>query len=146
MSSYEILPCRLSHIRRLAATLRAGDRAELMATGRKPRHVLLDFWRRSYEPRTALVDGEVAGCWGDAGEMLSADGWFWFFTAPPIERVPLAFAREGRRELARMLRSRRRLLVDTRCEYIAAQRLARLLGFHVAEPDVSGWCRMILES
>lgn len=140
---YEILPCRLSHLRRLAAMLRAADRAEIAAVG-EPRHVLFGLWQASLEPRAAIVDGVVAAAWGDAAALLSDQGAAWFFTAPPIERVPLAFFREARREVARMLAGRETLASDVRKEYVCAQRFFSLVGFHVAAPDDRGWCRMTI--
>lgn len=143
---YEIQPCRLEHLRRLAATLRPADRTELLATGGKPRHVLFALWRHSLDPKVAIIDGEVAAAWGDAGDMLSPEGAPWLFTAPPIERVPMAFAHVAQCEIERMLGGRARLVTDTHRDYVRAQRFFRLLGFHVKHPDANGWCRMTIEA
>lgn len=146
MSRYEILPCRLAHLRRLAMTLREADRAEIAAAGHAPRHLLSALWRRSLEPRVGLIDGEVAAAWGDAGDMLSPVGEVWFFTAPPIERLPLAFLREARCEVARMLMGRRSLAADVHRDYGRARRFFALMGFSIAEPNDTGWCRMTIEA
>lgn len=144
MSTYEIRSCRLADLRRLAMTLRDADRAEIAAAGIVPRHLLASLWRRTVDPRVGIIDGEVAAAWGDAGDMLSDIGAAWFFTAPPIERMPLAFLREARREVDRMLKRRRILAADVHRDYCRAQRFFRLVGFRVAEPDDRGWCRMTI--
>jgi hypothetical protein len=133
MSRYEIVPCSLGHLRMLARTMRAEDRAEIEALGLKPRHVLFHQWRASIEPKAGLVDGEVAACWGDAAPLLAAEGSIWLFTAPPIERVPLAYFQEARRDIAERLRVRRVLRAHVACDYERALRFFAMLGFRVGD-------------
>jgi hypothetical protein len=138
MSRYEIIPAKLSHIRELNRTMRPDDRAEIEKTGLIVRHALFHLWRETIAPRTALVDGEVAACWGDAGPMLGDEGLMWLFTAPPIEKLPLAYFRETRREIAAALRHRRVLRAHVLCGYGRAERFFHMLGFRFSEPRQVG--------
>ncbi len=136
--SYQIVACTQAHLRELARTMRPEDRAEIEALGLKPRHVLFDQWRSSHEPRAALVDGEVAACWGDSAPLLAQDGSIWLFTAPPIERIKFSYFREARREAQRMLMTRRMLRAHVTCDYERSIRFFRLLGVKFGEPIMIG--------
>lgn len=134
VSRYEILPCRIEHLRELARTMRAEDREEIEAVGMKPRHLLSARWRQSADPMAAIVDGEVAACWGDAAPLLSDEGHLWLFTAPPIERLPLAYYREAKADLGRRLAHRTVLRTYTTASYGRAVRFFSMLGFVPGEP------------
>lgn len=134
MSTYWIVPCTLGHLREIARTMRGDDRAEFERAGYNPRHRLHALWRDTIAPRAALIDGEVAAVWGDAAPLLAAEGLMWLATAPPIERLPLAFFRETRREVAEALRLRRSLMSCIVCPYDRAERFFRMLGFAISEP------------
>lgn len=138
MRRYQILPCRIEHLRELAHTMRAADRAEIELVGLKPRHVLMQLWRASIEPKVAIIDGVVGAAWGDAAPVLATDGSMWAFTAPVIERVPLAFYREARREIADYLRVRHLLKAHVSCDYARALRFFAMLGFNVSDPVAVG--------
>jgi hypothetical protein len=134
MSRYSIIPCTLGHLRELARTMRAKDRAEIESVGLKPRHLLFARYRKSWDSKTALVDGEVAACWGDNAPMLSEEGHLWLFTAPPVERVPLAYLREVRRDVARRLENRSVLRTYTTDSYKQAIRFFAMAGFVPGPP------------
>lgn len=131
---YEIRECRLADLRALALTMRPADRAEILASGHTVRHLLFRLWRASVEPKCALVDGEVAACWGDEAGLLSENGVMWLFTTPTVEKIPLAFFREARAEIARRLETRRTIISDIADGYDAALRFFRLLGARIGEP------------
>lgn len=135
---YAIRDCRLADLPALARTLRLEDRAEIEAAGFQPKHLLFALWRASSWRRTALVDSEIAACWGDAAGALSLEGAVWLFTAPPIERLPLAFFREARREVAERLRVRSSLRSEVAAGYPQALRFFQLLGFAIGEPHRIG--------
>ncbi len=118
--------------------MRAADRAEIEAVGLVPRHVLMQLWRASIQPKVALIDGEVAAAWGDASPVLALEGSVWAFTAPVIERLPLAFYREARREIAEYLTVRRLLRAHVSCDYDRALRFFGMLGFKASEPIAVG--------
>lgn len=149
MSTYRILPCMLAHLRELATTMRAEDRAEIEGCGLVVRHTLAALWRRSTLPRVAIVDGLVAAAWGDEAGVLEGTGRMWLFTAPPVERLPVAFFRETRREVAERLRVRRALIADVAESYTKAARFFTLLGFSfgapVAAPSGKLYRRMTIE-
>jgi hypothetical protein len=143
MSRYLIRNCTLADLRELARTMRAEDRAEIEGMGCVVRHFLFRLYRASFEPRVAIVDGEVAAAWGDHAGLLGDEGLMWAFTAPPVARLPLAFFRESRREVADRLKIRRSLITDVADGYKAAQRFFRLVGFQIDEP-VNGYRRMTI--
>lgn len=133
---YEIVPCKLSHLRVLAATMRAEDRAELESIGVIARHGLYELWRQSEAPMTALIDGEVAAAWGDTAGTLETEGRLWLFTAPIIERMPLAFFRETRRVIGTLLECRTSLKSRIIGPYDKAMRFFAMLGFEIGEPEI----------
>lgn len=138
MSRYEIMSCKLHHLRTLAATLRREDRAEFEMAGMVPRHRLYELWRMTVDPKAALVDGEVAAAWGDAAPLLATEGRMWMVTAPPIERVPLAFFREGRLDIEERLRVRHALSSCIAGPYDKAVRFFAMLGFEIGPPVLIG--------
>jgi hypothetical protein len=132
--TYEILPCRVAHIRELARTMRSEDREEIELVGLSPRHLLHDLWRSSLDPKAALIDGEVAAVWGDNAPMLARQGSMWLFTAPIIARLPLAYFREARRDIRQRLEMREVLHAHVACTYERSLRFFEMLGFTVGEP------------
>ena len=135
MTTYRIQPCTLADLRAMSLSMRAMDRSEIEGAGMKVRHALNRIWRGSVDPRCAYVDSglgwEIAAVWGDEGSMLEALGRAWLFTAPPVEKVPLAFFREARKDIAQRLTMRRMLRSSVRADYTQALRFFRLLGFTI---------------
>ena len=118
----------------LALNLRAGDRAEIAAMGRDPRRALRFAYRISLvPPRVATVDGEVAAMWGLGGDILSDVGEPWLLTGHAADRVPFAFVRIAKAELAAMLAVKRRLENYVAADYPKAVRLLDELGFKLDE-------------
>lgn len=148
MSAFEIRPCTLAHLRDLALHMRAADRAEIAGAGRIARHLLIALWRRSLDPRVGLLDGHVAAAWGDEAGLLDEEGAMWLFTTPLVERLPLAFFRQTRAEIAERLQVRRRLISEVAEDYTAALRFFRLLGFEIGEaraaPSGMRYCCMTI--
>lgn len=138
MIEYRIVPCRLSHLREIVRTMRADDRAEFEMAGLNPKHRLYALHRMTMQPKTALVDGEVAAVWGDAASILASEGLMWMITAPCIERVPLAFFREARREIARISEYRQSLRSCIGGPYSRAIRFFTMLGFTIEPPVIIG--------
>jgi hypothetical protein len=136
MTEYRIVPCRLSHIREIVRTMRAEDRAEFHMAGLDPKHRLYELHAMTAEPKAAVVDGEVAAVWGDAAAFLAPEGLMWMVTAPAVERVPLAFFREAKKEIAGVLEHRRSLRSCIGGPYGRAIRFFTMLGFDVQPPIV----------
>lgn len=144
---YEIVPCRLSHLRQLVANLTAEDRANLLAGGVVPRHHLFRLWRRTVEPWAMLVGGEVAAIGGDAGDLLAPEGIVWLFATATVDKAPIGCARELRRLVRQALMGRQRLVAQVPWEYERCRRLYRLAGFHTTTaPDERGWCLLTAEA
>lgn len=146
MSRYAIVPCTLAHLREIGRTMRAEDRAEIEDAGLRPRHLLAQLWRDTLAPKAAIVDGEVAAVWGDAAPLLALDGSMWMFTSPAVERLPLAYFREARRDIGERLKTRRVLRADVACGYERALRFFAMLGFRLGPPfeaKAGGWYREI---
>lgn len=142
MSSYTITECRTEHLRRILPILRQGDRDELAATGLNPKHHVFALWRNSSISRVALVDGEVAAVWGCIAPMASASADMWLLTSPAVEKMPLAFFRETRREVAEVLTVHPVLRTQVGADYKEAIRFFRMLGFSVG-PKKLYWNTML---
>lgn len=134
---YQIIEARHQDVWKLARRLREEDRAAAAAAGFAPRDLLYRMWRDSPYRRAALIDGQVAALWGCYAPLLCATGEAWLKTAPEVERLPLAFVKEARRELVAMLENRVELqtAVDARSE--RAIRFVRILGFELDPPQRS---------
>lgn len=145
---YEIVPCKPIHAGMLARRLRADDRAEIVGLGHcDVRRVLRSLMRSSLYCRSAFVDGEMAAMWGVTGSLMDESGRAWLLTGPAVERVPLAFYREGRRQIEEMLKSRRVLVSQVAFSYDRAIRFFRMLGFSIGTPEPIGrdgsyYCRI----
>lgn len=103
-----------------------------------PRHLLFRCWHNSPDPRVAEIDDgycwRVAAVWGDEGALLDPVGRAWLVTTPIIERLPLAFFREARREIGERLKLRRVLISQVAADYACALRFFRMLGFTIEGP------------
>lgn len=137
-SRLQIIPAEISHVYALAATLRREDASEIDATGFGCRDGLRAIYRGALLRRTAMVDGEVAAMFGLTGDALSDSGEPWLLTSAAIERVPCAFLREARREVASMLRIKPVLHNYVMASYTRACRFVLLLGFTLGEPEPMG--------
>lgn len=124
-------PC---HLRALARTLRSADAAEVAAYGSgSAMKVIWHSWKRSTIRKTVLVDGEVAAVGGVVGSLMGGKGMPWLLTSPAIERMPVTFARELRREVAGALAAYPELENYVHAPYRRALRLMEWAGF-VVEP------------
>lgn len=133
---WKIVECEPAHLRQLAQNLRPEDAEEVRALGQpSAMRMLYRAWRLSVIRRTALVDGEVAACWGVLGSMMGGEGTPWLLTTPAIERVPVAFAREGRREAAEMLAAYPRLVNYVHAPYRRAIGFLKIVGFSIDEAE-----------
>lgn len=141
--NYQIVPLTLAHLRMIAPRLRAGDLAEIEASGMKPRHLLNYLYRHSTERHAAFVDGEIAAVWGCAGSLVQVTGEAWLFTTPAIERAPMAFIKEARKVLRGWLATRRQVMSSCLASYEQSVRFFALLGFEIGEPYEYGPKRAI---
>lgn len=133
-SRYQIVEATAAHVRALSGRLRAEDALEITALGENPRAALWHSWRGSPYRRTVLVGDAPAAMWGVHGDLLGVAGVPWLLTAPEIEHIPVALVREGRREVAAMLRLYPRIENYVMASYARAVRFIGMLGFTVGEP------------
>ena len=96
-------------------------------------------------PRTALVDGDVAAMWGVCDHVLHDTGEPWLLTARAAGRVPFAFLRIARQELAAMLALKSRLEGYVAADNAKALRLLEALGFHLDLPVPFGPRRALFQ-
>ena len=130
----EIQPCKISHLHRLMGSLRAEERAELDIMRIKPRHAMIALWKATPEPWAAVDETEqVLAVWGDAAPTLASIGLPWVFSGSAIERVPLWFFREVRRQIEKMLVSRETLRCEIAAGCTKALRFYALVGFEIGE-------------
>lgn len=134
----EIRPADIADVYALARNLREDDRIEVTEMGLTPITALRTSYRNAIFRRTAFVNGEIAAMWGLGGSMLGAVGYPWLLTAPPIEKAPVAFLREAKREVVLMLRHKSRLENHVLAKYTRACRFLEVLGFALSDPAPCG--------
>ena len=145
---FEIVETRAPHIRELVRHMRSEDRAEIVCGGCRPLNKLWRLWCDSSVCRTALVDGRVAAVWGCEGTTLEIVGHPWLFTTPTVQRIPITFFRETRREVAEMLMTRRLLTTHVLASYDRSLAFFTRLGFCASEPFKWGetlYCKLTIE-
>lgn len=101
----EIVPARREHVERVAATMRADDRAEVLAwSGRDPASALSYSLQCSALSWTGLIDGTPAAMFGvGAPTLLAVEASPWFLAADSVEGLPpRLFARMSREWVRRM--------------------------------------------
>lgn len=134
----EIVPCKLAHLRELVSNMRLQDAMEAGALGKPCRHMLVMLWKNTANPRAALIDGKVAAAWGCCSQLLVSEGEPWLFTTPVVERAPVRFLKQARREVLEMLLEHRTLVSSVASDYIKAVNFLRKLGFSINEEHKVG--------
>jgi hypothetical protein len=135
MIRYRIEDARPIHVGMIARRTRPEDRAEIaaMVGSCDLRRILRYTFRSSLYRRVCFVEDEIAAMWGIDGGLLAATGHPWLVTTPAIERIPLAFFRECRREAALYLDRRCSLVSHVAASYTRAVRFMLMLGFEIRE-------------
>ena len=124
--------------------LRPEDEAEILGLGVSVRKALWRGYRNSVRCRVAYIDGEPAAIWGVCVNLqpgqgpLSNQGVPWLHTTAAVERLPVTFLREARREVAAMQRLYPHLENHVAANYSRAVRFLHLLGFTVDPPQPVG--------
>jgi len=127
--NYMIVDALPGHVNMLVERLREEDAKEIKAFGKLPKKAIWESFRLSFIRKAAFVDGEIAAMWGICGPILGPQGDLWLMTTPAIEKAPWAFVREARREVAEALEIFPSVRGILSCDYKAAVRLVKLLGF-----------------
>lgn len=139
MNNINIIPATLSHVQELALTMNTEDRDEYESVGRTAHKVLWRSWKNSMFRSTALVDGEVAACWGVSGSMLGLVGVPWLCTGRKAREIsPLVFSRIYRTEARKMFDAYP--VLENWCDnrYVGAIRMLKIAGFSLDEPQEFG--------
>ena len=138
MVEYKIVPAEFSHIAKLCGSLRYDDLAEITCFGLRPFAAVSRSYKRSYYRKSALVEGEIAAMWGLAGSLLGTSE-YWLLTGAAIERIPVSFVKECKKEIVTMLSFSPKIEGVVTASYSRAVRLLEILDFSLSPPfDVSG--------
>ena len=134
----EIADAKPIHVGMIARRLRSEDRAEIEALYGDCRKAIRRVFRGSPYRKAAFVEGEIGALWGFWGTLLSSEVYGWLVTTPAIERVPLGFFREVRREIRQMLEMGRVVRGTVAADYHRAVRFMEMAGFRAGEPERLG--------
>lgn len=101
-----IKPSKLSEVYQLAPRLRADDKRECLAAGKRPSQALKDAFRNSYITRSVYTkDGLLIGMYGSCTKgMPKGYAAIWFLGSIESENYPIAFVREGKNFINEVLR------------------------------------------
>lgn len=131
----EIIPATLLHVQELGRTMNEEHVLEYDGIGLKSHRALWRSWSKSIIRKTAIVDGEVAACWGCHGSFMGLLGRPWLVTSKVARNVnPHEFTRIYRREVREMLLIWPVLENFVDNSYIGAVKLLKLSGFSLDEP------------
>lgn len=129
--TYEIVDLTAQHVRHIASRLREGDRREVQCTGLKPIRTLMNSFQSSHYRKAFFVDGQLAAIGGCTGGLLSPVAHPWLMTTSAVEKVPLTFVKQARREIAQMLEKHSLLRNYVDARYDAAIGFLEILGFQI---------------
>jgi hypothetical protein len=119
--------------------MREADAVEVHASsGLTPLEAVLDSLRRSTYARAAVIGDEVVAMWGVAPVERQDIGVVWLLGTRRLNRYPVAFVSEARRELRQMLQVRPVLANWVDARYQSAVRWAGRVGFRVCDPEPFG--------
>lgn len=138
---YLIRDSVITDVYALAKTLREADLQECLGYGVAPAKGLRRAYYEAFVKRTAVIDGVIAAMWGMRGDARSGNvgtalghtAYAYLLTAPVIEKLPLAFFRETRREVRAMLDTHQRIESECAVSYLSAQRFLGMIGFSFDE-------------
>lgn len=140
---FEIRDATEEDCRVLSETMRADDRAEILASsGRSPYAVLMDGLTSSIQCRAAFVDDAVMCIWGTVpyiGSVLGGRvGCIWMLTSDLVDRYPKLFMRHCKKELRSLLSGWLGLFNRIDCRHYTALRWGKHLGFQFEKPEPYG--------
>lgn len=131
----EIIQANLSHVQELGRTMNAEHILEYDGIGLKAHRALWRSWKNGIIRKSAIIDGEVAACWGVGGSFLGILGRPWLVTSPKARSVnPHEFARIYRKEVKEMLLLFPVLQNWVDDSYVGAVKLLKISGFRLDEP------------
>lgn len=128
-------PATAADIRLLGETLRDADRKEIEDGGLTVKKALWRSFKKSLWCNAFFVDGDLAVVHGLGGDCISDTGFPWMITTKAAERMPLAFLKIGRGQMARMLDDKPRLLGFAAADYSRACAFLVACGFTLDAPE-----------
>ncbi len=135
MAEIEIIPATLAHMQEIGRIMNDEDRREIEDAGLKSHRALWRGWKNSLMRYTAIVDGQIAACWGVEGGMMGGVGVPWLVTSRKAREIsPHIFARIYRAEVRKMLEMYDTLVNYVDARYDGAVRMLQVAGFSVDEP------------
>lgn len=84
--------------------------------------------------RAWLIDGELAGLGGVTGSEISSTGMVWLALSEKATQFPVEIVKETRRQMARILITKRELVTLIIPEDKTSLRFATWLGFEAVDP------------
>jgi hypothetical protein len=111
--------------------MRPEDREEAECLGVSAQRMLWRSFRNSFWRRAHFIDGELAAISAVGGTLLGNVGNPWIITSPIIERAPVAYFREARREVDALLEIFPRLESLIGVKHKKALRFFSMLGFTI---------------
>lgn len=126
----EIVPAKPHHCGRILRRLRREHAQAFALVGMNAHKELRGTLANSYYARSAFLNGELVGMWGVAGGLLSPTGVGWLCLTNAATAYPRLILREGRKELANIMRDKVELVATVLRDDRAAMRFLAHLGFH----------------
>lgn len=134
----EIVPSTPEHVIKLRKNLRESDAQEIRNFGGCIRKILWRTYNETLEPKTGLIDGDVAGMFGCCGTVIGEVGQPWMLATPLADKYPLQFALLYRQEVRKMLEIYPTLENIVDASYTKAIKLLEIIGFQVYDPEPVG--------
>ena len=143
---YHNAPTTPADLTNMLENMSPEDRDEANDYGIPVRRLLWKSYRNSLWRKSHFVNGELCAISAVSGTLLGGVGHPWICTTPVIERVPLTYFREARREIETMLRIFPRLESMISAKNLKALKFFRLIGF-VVFPEEAGslFCKIVRE-
>lgn len=134
MGRFEVIPGKPYHCGAMIRRLRAEHRAAVATLGLSPHHSLRSNFDISLFTRAWLIDGELAGLGGVTGSEISSTGYVWLALSEKATKFPIEIVKEARRQLARIMVTKRDLVTLIIPEDKTSLRFATWLGFETVDP------------
>lgn len=146
MGRFEVIPGRQYHCGAIIRRLRAEHRAAVVSLGIPPHQSLRSNFDISMFTRAWFIDGELAGLGGVTGSEISSTGYVWLALSEKATKFPVEIVKETRRQMARIMLTKRDLITLIIPEDKTSLRFATWLGFETVDqtPIPCGTGRVIL--
>lgn len=142
MPTFQIIPARAWHCGQMCRLLRSAHREAVTAIGIDAHRELRDRFEASAFRRAWLVDGRLGALGGVVGSPLATEGFVWLAIAENALRHPVVVAREARRQIDRLMDTRRMLTTLALDDDPRALRFALHLGFEpMSDETGKRWLR-----